>query len=172
MRAAHFDFRHLAFQDRGDLLLDFALPAVQFLEQLVGELAAFFAIFPEQPPADGQQDVAKINVDDVGFFADAEIDRPIFPLDFRIAQQVQQLRRFAAASVAGKEELGRSIEWSQQGIGQFGDRIAGAVDVEWIRFAVLPGLERQIQLEVQPGPVKIICDDVVKTIHCFLCRCA
>ena len=85
-----------------------------------------------------------------------------------LLEQVQQLGGLAAAAVAGEEELGRSVERRQQGICQFRDRISRPVDVERIGLAVLPGLERQVQLEVEPGPIKIIRYDVVKAVHGFL----
>ena len=152
-------------QDRGDLLLHLALPAVKLLQQLLGQFAALLAVLAEQPAADGQQHIPVVDVDDVGFFADAEVDRPVLLLDLGIAQQVQQLGRFAAAAVPGEEELGRAVERRQQRVRQLRDRIAGPVDVEGIGLAVLPGLERQVQLEVQPGPVEVGCDDVVEITH-------
>jgi hypothetical protein len=132
-----------------------AAPAVQFLEQLLGQAAAGLAVIPEHAAADGQQDVAEVQVDDVGFLADAEVDRPVLALDLGVGHQVEQFGRFAAAAVSGEIEFRRPIEGRQECVGQFGDRVPGTVDVEGIWLAVRPGLERKVELEVQPGTVEI-----------------
>jgi hypothetical protein len=42
-------------------------------------IGALLSIFPEEPAADRQQHIPEIQIDDVGLFTDAEVDRPVLP---------------------------------------------------------------------------------------------
>ena len=91
-------------------LLHFAAPAVKFLKQLVWQSSSALTVIAEHAAADGEQDVTKIHVNDVGFFPNGEIDRPIFSLDSGVGHQVQQFGGFSAAAMPGEEEFRRAVK--------------------------------------------------------------
>ena len=159
--------RGLTGEDRLHFLLHFSLPAVQLLQQLVGDLAAVLAVLAVHLAADRQQDIVVIEVNDIGLLADAEIDRPEFLVDLGVRQDVQQLGGLAAAAMTGEEELGRAEEGRQDGIRQLVDRVAGPVDVERIGLPVPAGRQGQVEFKIQPGPVKIFCFYVIVVGHCI-----